>query len=51
MTPLKCPACEGSHAAKDRECPEKIRVKEEEQRKYDQRMAFLADASRMDTQN
>jgi len=51
MTPLKCPACEGLHAGKVRECPEKIRVKEEEQRKYDQRMASLADASRMDIQN
>jgi len=51
MAPLKCPACEESHSAKDRECLGKIRVEEEAQRKYDQQMASLADACRMDTQN
>ena len=51
MTPLKSPACEGPHSAKDKECPEKVRVKEEAQRKYDQQMASLADVGNMDTQN
>lgn len=51
MTPLKCPACEEPHSAKDKEYPEKVRVKEEAQRKYDHQMASLADMGNIDTQN
>jgi len=51
MTPLKCPAWDGPHSANDKECQEKIRVKEEAQRKYNQRMGSLADAGKMETQN
>jgi len=51
MTPQIYTTCEGPHSAKGRECLEIFRVKEEAQRKYDQRMASLADAGKMDTQN
>jgi len=51
MTPAKCLACGGSHSAKDKECPEKVRVKEEAQKNYDRRMAPLADRDMEDAQN
>ena len=51
MTPALCPVCKGAHSAKDKDCPEKVRVKEEEQRRYDQRMATLAEVGMEDPQN
>ena len=49
LTPAKCPTCGGAHSAKDKICPVRIQVKEQEKAKYDQRMASLAEVGMTDT--
>ena len=49
LTPAKCPTCGGAHSAKDKICPVRIQVKEQEKAKYDQRMASLAETGMTDT--
>jgi len=52
MTPANCSTWGGTnHSVRDKEYPEKIRVKEEAQKKYDQRMASWADVGMKDTPN
>ena len=50
MTPAKCPTCGGPHSAKDKDCPVRIQVKEQERERYDRRMASLADVGMTGTQ-